>query len=193
MTEKSPHLGKQTGFTLLEVLIAIVIFAIGLLGIASLQATGLRQTHNSTLRSVATEQAQAMADRMRANTTAVDAGTYDLDGSTGKAMPTAYLDGVNCRTATCTSDQLAVYDLVEWLSPPTDPNNRLGLDSLLPSGTGVVCIDSTPNDGTNAAWACDETGDVYAVKIQWTERDIDAAEGDADGVTTRRFVLRVKP
>ena len=57
----------QRGFTLLEVLIAIVIFSIGLMGIAGLQASGMRYTQDSQLRTIAIAQAETMADRMRAD------------------------------------------------------------------------------------------------------------------------------
>src|SRR3569833_2681867 len=45
---------RQRGFTMLEVLISVVVLSIGLLGIASLQATGQRNNHSAYLRSQAT-------------------------------------------------------------------------------------------------------------------------------------------
>ena len=86
---------KQTGFTLLEVLIAVVVFAIGLLGIAGLQVAGLRFTHGSQLRAVATMQAESMADRMRANMTGVRNGDYNVDD-----MPTSF--DTDCGAEDCT-------------------------------------------------------------------------------------------
>ncbi len=58
---------RQTGFSLLEVLIAIVITSIGLLGLAGMQATGLRNNHSAYHRSQATVLAYDIADRMRSN------------------------------------------------------------------------------------------------------------------------------
>ncbi len=90
------HLGnscrgdRQSGFSLLEVLIAIVITSIGLLGLAAMQATGLRNNHSAYHRSQATVLAYDIADRMRSNAssmasyiTAVDAG----DGGEGTTPP----------------------------------------------------------------------------------------------------------
>jgi type IV pilus assembly protein PilV len=58
--------------------------------------------------------------------------------------------------------------------------------SLLPSGQGVVCLDSTPNDGTPAAPACDGVaGANLAVKIWWDD--------DRSGSATQRFVQNVRP
>ena len=58
---------RISGFTLLEVLVALVILSIGLLGLAGLQAASLRYNHSSYLRSQATLIAYDIVDRMRAN------------------------------------------------------------------------------------------------------------------------------
>lgn len=66
---------NQYGFTLLEVLIALLVLAIGLLGLAALQTTGLRSNQMATQRTHATQLAYEIADRMRANL----AGSYTAD------------------------------------------------------------------------------------------------------------------
>jgi type IV pilus assembly protein PilV len=59
----------------------------------------------------------------------------------------------------------------------------------LPAGDGVVCIDSTPDDGDDAAAAeCDGVGDTYAIKVWWSQRstrDLDAE--------LLRFAMTVRP
>ncbi|HID48830.1 MAG TPA: type IV pilus modification protein PilV, partial [Chromatiales bacterium] len=65
------------GFTLLEVMIALVIFSIGLLGLAGLQARGLQSNTTAQYRTTAMILAYDMADRIRANSTGVAAGNYD--------------------------------------------------------------------------------------------------------------------
>ena len=169
------------GFTLIEVLVAIVIFSIGLLGIASLQIAGLRFAGGSQHRAMATMQSQNMADRMLANLAGVEDGDYNVTGS----MPASYT--TDCSGNDCTSADLAEYDLVTW--------NQSNADSL-PSGTGIVCKDSTPNDGDSSNWACDDTGDVYAIKIEWKERiagDEDIEDSAGAGVNTRQLVTRFVP
>ena len=64
---------KSRGFTLLEILIAVGVLSIGLLGIAGLQALGQRSNHSAYLRSQATALAYDMIDRMRANKAGVQA------------------------------------------------------------------------------------------------------------------------
>jgi type IV pilus assembly protein PilV len=70
---------RQSGSTLLEVLVAVVILAFGLLGLAGLQATSVKSNHSAYLRSQASLLAYDMADRMRATRSAAEAGRYDQD------------------------------------------------------------------------------------------------------------------
>jgi type IV pilus assembly protein PilV len=167
----------QGGFTLLEILVAIVVLSIGLLGLASLQAVGLRTNQSAYLRSQATLLAEDMADRMRANNVAVQANAYDL--------PVANLSA-NCRTAAgCSANEMAQNDYAEWTAT---------LAGVFPNGEGVVCIDSTPNDGAGAGNpACDGTAvvannPVYTIKVWWDDYD---REQDA-GTRRQRFVMSVQ-
>jgi len=61
---------KQSGFSLLEVLISVFILAVGLLGLASLQMTSLKNNHSAQYRTSATVIAYDIIDRMRLNKTA---------------------------------------------------------------------------------------------------------------------------
>ena len=66
----------QRGVTMLEVLIAILIISVGLLGTAGLQAVGLRASIAANERTAATLLAYDAADRMRANMAGVALGAY---------------------------------------------------------------------------------------------------------------------
>lgn len=68
----------QRGVGLIEVLIAVLVMAIGLLGIAALQATALRNSQSSMERSQAVVQSYAILDAMRANLAQARAGSYDM-------------------------------------------------------------------------------------------------------------------
>jgi type IV pilus assembly protein PilV len=102
---------KQCGFTLLEVLIALLILSIGLLGLASLQTNGLRSNQMASMRTTATQLAYDIADRMRANPGGVDAQNYVIaSGAADPTIPT----GESCEAITCTAAQMATYDLAQW-------------------------------------------------------------------------------
>lgn len=177
----------QRGFTLLEVLVTVVIFSVGLLGIAGLQMTGMKQTHNSHLRAVATTQVLDMADRMRANMPGVEAANYTqvYTNCTGTGA-------VDCTSATCSAAQLAEYDVCQW---------TIETAAALPGGAARVCLDDTPAPAsattdwtTTTDWGCSGTGIIHAVKLQWTERALD--EDDQDTIATtnvRHFFMRVSP
>jgi type IV pilus assembly protein PilV len=72
---------SAAGFTLVEVLVALVVLSIGLLGIASLQVSSLRWNHGASKRSQATLLAYDILDRMRANPIAARAGAYSSGGT----------------------------------------------------------------------------------------------------------------
>ena len=170
----------QHGFTLLEVLIALVIFSIGLMGIAGLQVSGMRFTHDSQLRTLAIAQAETLADRMRSDAAGVQNGFYNIQGPMPSAADVGYVD---CYIATCTSQQLAKFTLATWNSRSGDPTRvEESNGDVLPSGDGVVCIDSTPDDATSIAWNCDNLGGIYAVKVRWRERLASGPNGPANDV-----------
>ncbi|WP_227977693.1 type IV pilus modification protein PilV [Arenimonas daejeonensis] len=68
---------EQAGASLLEVLIAVLILAIGMLGIAALQAMTLKNTRGAAERTTAVIQSYAMMDMLRANRGAAVAGNYN--------------------------------------------------------------------------------------------------------------------
>ncbi len=92
------------GFTLLEVMISLVIFSIGLIGLAGLQAIGLQNNRSAYNRTVATHIAYDLADRIRNNRN--QDYTVGIPGTT----PTSCIG----TGATCTAAQLTLFDLFEW-------------------------------------------------------------------------------
>lgn len=178
----SPLRRIQSGFTLIEVLIAVLVLSIGLLGLAALQTSGLSMNHSAYLRSQATILAADMADRMRANRAGVTADDYNNPSSSAHAGCTT--------TGGCNSSDLAENDMFEWST---------ALGDALPAGEGVVCLDSDPADGTGvAANGCDGGGNVYAIKIWWRDdrSRIDASrqcDGTLSGDGTQCFVVSLQP
>jgi len=122
--------GLQRGFTLIEVLVSIVILAIGLLGLAGLQLQGMQNTQGGNFRAQATNLAYDITDRMRVNLTALTAGSYDI------AMAAATPALVNCKGSdvNCTTANMATADLYWW---------RQGIDQyLVTGGSSVVTADN---------------------------------------------------
>lgn len=154
---------------MIEVLVTLVITATGLLGLAGLQLNALRSNHFAYNRTQAIVLAYDMADRMRANSEAIDAQTYNQADRTA---------GAACATSSgCSSEVLAKNDTYQW--------HQL-LVNTLPSGNGLVCIDSTPeNTDTPASPGCDGVGSDYAIKIWWDD--------DRDGSIDVPFITSFRP
>lgn len=115
-------LTKQTGFSLIEVLITILIVSFGLLGMAALIISGARSNNIAHYRSVASKQIEDIADRMRANRSGILAGVYDNLTAT---IPTS----TDCATNACSETQIATYDHAQWNTANAQ---------LLPGGSGIV-------------------------------------------------------
>ena len=109
------HINKRPaeGFSLLEVLIAVLILSIGLLGLAALHATSLKANHGAYHKSQATFLAYDMVDRLRANRPQAINGSYNQLITDGNKTGTS----------------LAVLDVNGWLA---------NADALLPSGDGAI-------------------------------------------------------
>jgi type IV pilus assembly protein PilV len=102
----------QRGTTLIETLVALVVLSVGLLGIAALQMTSLRNNRGAHLRSQAQVMAYDITDRMRANRT--------------DALANAYVIAL---TATPTGAGLVLTDLQQWKNT---------LAAALPGGDGAI-------------------------------------------------------
>jgi type IV pilus assembly protein PilV len=137
---------RQAGVGLLEVLLTVLVIAVGLLGVVSLQTQSITLTHASHMRSTAAYKALEMADRIRANQVGFAAGEYDsVDTSTilaSATVPATCRDtrvGATITSATaCTPQQLAQRDAYEW-ALSLDATQQAG---LLPSGEGTVVVAS---------------------------------------------------
>ena len=129
------------GFTLLEILITILVVSIGLLGLASLQISGMRANQMGFMRSQAVLAAYDMADRIRANPAAAAADSYN--GSPAAAT----VDCVGADNA-CTTEQMATYDKDAWLNTLT----------VLPGGAGEVVDDGSDNYTIIVRWDEERSG-----------------------------------
>lgn len=147
---------RQSGFGLVEILVTILVLAVGLLSAASLQLLSKRSNYDSAQRTSAAHLAQDLLERMRSNSTAL--GSYipagDLGGDTLGDAPI-----VDCADAgvDCTPEDVAAYDLWHW--------EEL-LDGELESADGIAA------GGLSSPTACLSGPDfggtgTYAIAIAW--------------------------
>lgn len=123
MTMPNCHFRKQKGVSLIEVLVAILIFSLGLIGLAGLLVMATRANHGAYERTQVSYMAHNMADRMSANPIGVWNDAYNGDN-----YP---LDSVtsNCATG-CTPAELAVHDQQLWSAQLKTflPNPKASID-----------------------------------------------------------------
>lgn len=161
-------LHRQSGSSLVEVLVAMLVLGTGILGISAMQASTLKNNQNSYMRTQAVFHSQDIVERMRSNQEGVEAGDYD--------DPSPVFNS-NCTAAAgCTAAQMAANDVAEW---------EASVAAGLPLGSATICLDSDPDDGTPVAPGCDSMGEVYAVKIWWDD--------NRDGTANQRFVMTFHP
>ena len=168
---------KADGFTLLEVLVAVLVFSFGLLGIAGLMTISVRNNHNGYLRSQANFLAENMVDRMRANPVALWAGTYAGTPAQGT---------FDCTLGSpCGFNQLATYDMQEWAN---------SLAQALPNGAGNIncqALGALPSSLVTAQapsiWSPVPPYDgVCTVTVSWQE-------STREGFEPQEVVLVVQP
>ncbi len=169
---------RMLGLSLIEILVTVVVLSVGLLGIAGMQAFGMRFNHDSYVRSQATILANELIERMHANPDAVSNDDY-----------VTALNALNCTNAndpivsaapactgtvaggdTCDITQLAALDVFrmacgQFMNPP----NALvgGASNLLPNGAlTIACVDNDNTDGNPC------TGDNdRVITVLWTDPD----------------------
>lgn len=160
---------------MIEILVSIVVISLGLLGLAGLQALSLRNNQVSHYRSIATQQAYDMGDRIRANLVGVQAGRYNnLSGTLAALQAT----DPACVTTGCTPAQMATTDFLQW---------RTVNNALLPNGGGTVCLDDPSTVPVDCLAAGSYNADwPFVITVTWNEKT-------EAGNATQSFVTRFRP
>lgn len=159
------------GFTLIEVLVALFVLAVGMLALAALQGRSLRDSTTAQLRGTALMLAYDLSDRMRANPTGVNAGSYGR--SSTNAITTPSPPNPRCvttsntfATSSCTPVQMAAEDLYQWLSALGQGRNGL------PDPRATIVQDTG--------------GTVWTITIYWNQdRVTSGAVADYQNLTLR--------
>ena len=118
----------ESGFTLVEVLVALVVLAVGLLGMAKMVMVSSHSNDSAYLRSQAVTLGYEALDSMRAN---LPASTTNGYATAIGAMPGA---PGSCFAASCPSGALATWDVYAW---------KQALATSLPGGTGSITTSLT--------------------------------------------------
>ena len=144
----------QRGMTLIESLVALVVLALGVLGLIGFQLQTLRDTRDSVGRSRAIVSIQDIAERMRINPNAA-AGNY-TSGFGAVAAP-----NTDCTVAACSVVQLAAFDLWRW---------KLNVAAALPGGQAAIA--PSASDARQ-----------FSVMVGWTENKADARAATSAGAS----------
>lgn len=129
----------QCGVSLVESMIALLVISVGLLGIAALQITAMKQNSSSLYHSQAVWFAIDIADRIRSNS-----GQFMLYNG----VDTDNAPAQNCMANTCSPLQMRASDAAEWAS----------MVQTLPSGRGLIVSPANNNLTIQVMWDDEGTG-----------------------------------
>jgi len=144
MTKSTTRIVRRQlrGFSMVEVLVALVVLGVGMLGIASLYVVTLRSSGSAISRMQAVNLASDLGDRIRAN-------RMGRDAYAGAAAESG--DACVGSTAACTPAQMAAHDLFVW---------QQQIAAALPgTPSGQVIVDNSTNPRT------------YRIIVSWSEPD----------------------
>ncbi|MFZ6845991.1 type IV pilus modification protein PilV [Undibacterium sp. RuTC16W] len=183
---------KNQGFSLIEVLIAVFVLALGVIGAAGLQLAAIRTSQQTNFQTNAVQLANELADKMRSNDAQMklaDASNLFLNMNYDSAVDPTPSAPTLCYTsaANCTSTDLAKADIYEW---------QIRLKNSLPGGRVVVCRDSTPFDTTTKSltWTCKpDANSGLTLKIGWKSKNPDGSFNSNAGVIPPSFAYAIEP
>lgn len=154
------------GFSMMELLVAVLVMGIGVLGISALQMVSLQNNRGALHRAEAVQLAYDMLDRIKAHGTPALYDAYDMDDD--PPAPT------NCNAAICTPAQMAVFDRAVWKCLLGGHNDNDNCDDLrdnnvipssnaqpgLPQGNGSIAIDADGVITVTVRWQTAEGAEV---------------------------------
>ncbi len=159
---------KQSGFSLIEVLVAIIILSIGMLGAVGMQAAAMQSNKEARNQATATTFARELAEKMRGNksvaiTTTLAVNPYIFE-TTLNATLTVATPSTNCFLNGCPlAADIATWDVADWQGR---------VQTALPTPRVKTCFDQSPFDSSGMPqWACSNSGDIAVLKMGWTRNN----------------------
>jgi type IV pilus assembly protein PilV len=164
------------GFSLIEVMVALVVCSIGMLGLAKMESLALSSTNVASARGLAAMQASSMAAAMHANRGYWSLQTVPVTTIVNATPPNDFATATACTAAgACTTvAQMAAYDLQQW---------AVSLKALLPGyNATITCATATLPVNCN-------------IQIQWVEGAVAAnsAQTNLAAIAPPTYVLFVEP
>lgn len=162
------HSNSSSGFTLIEVLMAVFVLAIALTGMMRMHLNALRAQRQSSYQISATQLASDMAEMIRAWRAPGDDHPFLFDYQHGAAMPAA----IDCTGgALCDPNALRLFGIAQWLQ---------AVQAALPMARVRICRDAAPWDNSvdAAQWPCSGgAGAGIVIKLGWRAQadDTDAS------------------
>jgi len=159
---KPLHSSKQRGITLIEALVAIVILALGILGLAAVQARMLVETRTTNSRAIAIRLIGELSERIQLNRQGAalppeGGNSAYAEGGPGATPPTTFLSpdaaevqtalDLGCKTTICTKKNQAAYDVADW---------RKKVYAALPGGQARIWQISPRQLQVVVAWQANE-------------------------------------
>lgn len=169
---------REAGFSLLEVLVAVVVLSFGVLGVVGLQAAAVQANKDARFQTTAIRLSRELGDLMRGNK-----GIAILSGSTnpyllgdfrgGNTLP--FPSAEDCSTAACSSPTtVAQFQIRDWLS-------RAQIE--LPGLRVVICFDQTPYTSAGIPqWGCDPKNGLVVVKMGWSRQSTNRSASGVSAV-----------
>ena len=179
---------RSRGFSLVEVMVAVIVICVGMLGIAKMQALSLANTTTARLRSLAAIEAASLASAMHSNrqywaNTALPfnvalsaAGAITSSDGALAVQATADLTNLTaCFGVQCAALPLAAFDLARWTTNMT---------GMLPNPTANISCPANP--GVNAPPSC-------TITISWNERSVGVNQQETVALALPTYTLYVEP
>jgi type IV pilus assembly protein PilV len=180
---------RARGFSLVEVMVAVIVICVGMLGIAKMQALSVSNTTTARLRSLAAVEAASLASAMHSNRQywantvlpfnfALNAGVVTSSDAALVAQTATDLATVPdnvCFGAQCTALQLAAFDVARWST---------NLTGSLPNPTANINCPTTP--GVVAPPSC-------VITISWNEKSVAINQQETVALALPTYTLYVEP